>query len=405
MPTVPYTFATASGDIPLSQLDANFSNVKAFANTAGTVTTAAQPNITSVGTLSSLSVTGNISGGNVNSTFYGSGTGLSSLTGANVTGTVANATYAVSAGSATTSSTAGTVTTASQPNITSLGTLTSLSVTGNVTSGNLVTSGLIVGNGTELSSLTGANVTGTVALATQAATANVANSVAGANVSGQVANALIAGTVYNNAQPNITSVGTLTSLAVTGNITSGNISGNTVAASGNVTGANLIASSEVSAPTITTNNIVSDDSTFVTVQDGLNVDGDVDAVNLNVSSNVNFSNGSKFSSAAWILIESLTADFSGSATQMVTMGNTPATLQSNYNELYIRLQGPNSSLDHTSTIIPTPDIIANSTVSLGILPGETGASQVIWSGLGNASIRILQSAGLGGTGNIVIYAR
>jgi hypothetical protein len=90
---------------------------------------------------------------------------------------------------------------------------------------------------------------------------------------------------------------------------------------------------------------------------------------------------------------------------MVTMGNTPATLQSNYNELYIRLQGPNSSLDHTSTIIPTPDIVANSTVSLGILPGETDASLVIWSGLSNTSIRITQSASLGGTGNIVIYAR
>jgi hypothetical protein len=38
-----------------------------------------------------------------------------------------------------------------------------------------------------------------------------------------VANALVAGTVYTNAQPNITSVGTLTSLGVTGNITGNNI--------------------------------------------------------------------------------------------------------------------------------------------------------------------------------------
>ncbi len=47
-------------------------------------------------------------------------------------------------------------------------------------------------------------------------------SVPGANVTGQVANALVAGTVYTSAQPNITSVGTLTSLGVTGNISSGN---------------------------------------------------------------------------------------------------------------------------------------------------------------------------------------
>ena len=74
----------------------------------GRLTTAAQPNITSVGTLTSLAVTGNISGGNVTATYYGSGIGLTSIPGANVTGTVANATYALSSGSATTS---GTVTT------------------------------------------------------------------------------------------------------------------------------------------------------------------------------------------------------------------------------------------------------------------------------------------------------
>ena len=81
-------------------------------------------------------VTGLISAsGNVTAAYFaGNGSTLTNLTGANVTGTVANATYATSAGSATT---AGTVTTAAQSNITSVGTLTSLAVTGNVTSGNL----------------------------------------------------------------------------------------------------------------------------------------------------------------------------------------------------------------------------------------------------------------------------
>jgi hypothetical protein len=91
-----------------------------------------------------------------------------------------------------------------------------------VTSGN-VTANYVVGNGSLLSSITGANVTGTVANATQANTANVANSVAGGNVTGQVANALVAGTVYTAAQPNITSLGTLTSLSVTGNTSTGGI--------------------------------------------------------------------------------------------------------------------------------------------------------------------------------------
>jgi hypothetical protein len=102
---------------------------------ATTVISNAQPNITSVGTLTSLVVSGNITSGNANlgnlvtANYYtGNGSLLSAITGANVTGTVANATYATSAGTATT---AATVTTAAQPNITSHGTLTGLAVSGN----------------------------------------------------------------------------------------------------------------------------------------------------------------------------------------------------------------------------------------------------------------------------------
>jgi len=54
---------------------------------------------------------------------------------------------------------------------------------------------------------------------------NISN-IAGANVSGQVGNALVAGTIYTNAQPNITSVGTLSSLSVTGNVSANNFTGN-----------------------------------------------------------------------------------------------------------------------------------------------------------------------------------
>ncbi len=59
-------------------------------------------------------------------------------------------------------------------------------------------------------------------------------SIAGANVVGNVTNATTAGTVTANAQPNVTSVGTLISLAVTGNATIGSGSG------GNLTGANVV---------------------------------------------------------------------------------------------------------------------------------------------------------------------
>jgi hypothetical protein len=130
-------------------------------------------------------------------------------------------------GAASSATTAGTVTTAAQPNITSVGTLTSLTVTGNISGANLT--GSHFGNGSALSSITGANVTGNVVNALNA------YAVAGANVSGQVANALVAGTVTTAAQPNITSVGILSGLNVAGTVNvTGAISatGNTSFASG-----------------------------------------------------------------------------------------------------------------------------------------------------------------------------
>jgi hypothetical protein len=93
--------------------------------------------------------------------------------------------------------------------------------------GNLIVVGNIFGNAqtaylanfaTVANSVAGANVFGEVSFAA------VANSVAGANVSGFVANATnannasYAGNITIGAQPNITSVGTLTSLSVSGNI-------------------------------------------------------------------------------------------------------------------------------------------------------------------------------------------
>jgi len=78
---------------------------------------------------------------------------------------------------------------------------------------------------TTANAVAGANVSGQVNYAA------VANSVAGANVSGAVANATYAttaGTVTTNAQPNITSTGTLTSLTSSGNVTVG--SGTTTSA-------------------------------------------------------------------------------------------------------------------------------------------------------------------------------
>jgi hypothetical protein len=167
------------------------------ATTAGTVTTAAQPNITSVGTLTSLGVNGTATAVAFTANtgvFTGNGNGLSSIVGANVTGTVSSAT------------TAGTVTTAAQPNITSVGTLTSLNSSGTITAPAFTANtGVFTGNGSALTALNGSNITtGTVAAA-RVATLNQ-------NTTGSAA------TVTTNAQPNITSVGTLSSLFTSGDV-------------------------------------------------------------------------------------------------------------------------------------------------------------------------------------------
>jgi hypothetical protein len=155
-----------------------------------------------------------------------------SVAGGNVTGTVANATYATSAGSATT---AGTVTTAAQPNITSVGTLTSLSVSGNVQGGNIRTAGVvsttggIISNGEiySASQLTGGNINGAniVANGYLCATGNIITT---ANISGG----------------NISATGSINlagRISAVGNITGGNIlTGANVSATSNITGGNLI---------------------------------------------------------------------------------------------------------------------------------------------------------------------
>ena len=266
---------TLTGSLVGNVLGTVVGNLLGNATTAGTVVTNAQPNITSVGTLTTVDVTGNATVGtlltnnikyangdpyvfttnaagtntqvqfNNNNAFSASanftfdngtqtlsvtnivsnGAGLTSLTGANVIGAVNYATVANSVAVA---------------NVSGIGNIATVNLDGNL-------SNILYGNGIfaavptvsnvananyanfagEAFSVNASNIVGTVNLANFATTAN---SVAGANVSGAVANATyalnanvanvanIAGTVTTNAQPNITSVGTLTGLTVAGDI-------------------------------------------------------------------------------------------------------------------------------------------------------------------------------------------
>ena len=430
---------------------ANVSGQVANATVASTVYTNAQPNITSVGTLTSLTATGNITGnyfigngalltgistsgvnanaligdvlssnvlysslkvvddliylsvvGNVTTDdrFIGSGAGLTNLPGGNVTGTVANATYAVNAGSATTATyaniantvaganvtgtvanatyavtagsatTAGTVTTAAQPNITSVGTLTSVAATGNATGGNLLTTGQVsatgnvtgnyfVGNGRQLTgiqasevgvlanlSVTGNTQTGNLltggtisAVGNIRTTGNVTGNYFignGAQLTGIIVSAGAAITNGNsnvtvNANGNVTvgAVGTSnvavfanTGVYVAGVVSAtGNIAGNyllgngalitglpagysnadvanylptytgnLVSLTGPVTTTGNITAGNLDAVNLVINNISSDDSTFVTIEDGVNVNGAISATG-NVTGNYFVGNG------------------------------------------------------------------------------------------------------------------
>ena len=182
---------------------------------AGTLSTAAQPNITSVGTLTALTVTGlgffvNVSAGNVSATTF-----TGALTG-NATGSAA------------------TVTTAAQPNITSVGTLTALAVTGNITSGNV--------QGT-LHSGTTVSVTGVI---TGASVVGGVMSGSSASVTGIVTGASVVGGVMTGSSISVS--GAVTGASVVGGV----MTGSSISVSGAVTGASLT----VGTGTITGGNIV-----------------------------------------------------------------------------------------------------------------------------------------------------
>ena len=172
----------AATTTPFKQADIRFNNgVTLVANTAGNISINANVTVgniiaTNIGNIATINLDGNVS-----NILYGNGVFASAPAG----GTYGDSnvvTLLASYGSNT------------------------ISTTGNVSVGN------IIGNGQALTGLTGANV------------------------SGQVGNALVASTVYTNAQPNITSVGTLTSLSVTGNANVGNIGATDGVYTGNITG-------------------------------------------------------------------------------------------------------------------------------------------------------------------------
>jgi hypothetical protein len=234
--------AVANATFAVSSNTANSATVAASANSV------AVANVSGIGNIATVNLDGNLSNilyGNgifaavpnvsnvANANFANFAGTAFNVSGSNVTGAVANATFANTSGSATT---AGTVTTNAQPNITSVGTLTGLVVSGNITPNANITYDLgnntnrfkdlyLAGNSIILGAQTiSANATSISFSGNLSGDASGLSNIVGANVTGQVGNALVASTVYTNAQPNITSVGNLTTVTVSGDaLVAGNL--------------------------------------------------------------------------------------------------------------------------------------------------------------------------------------
>ena len=152
--TVPYTFGSESSPVPLSQLDVNFAAVPNYANTAGNVVNAYQANITSLGTLTSLSVTGTVQSGNLRTQ------GLASITGNVTGGNILTGGYISAYGNIT----GGNLITVGNTTSGNFKTVGTVSATGNITGGNILTAGKISTTG-NITSQTQISATGNIVTA------------------------------------------------------------------------------------------------------------------------------------------------------------------------------------------------------------------------------------------------
>jgi len=300
---------------------------------AGTLQTAAQPNITSVGTLISLAVTGNITGGNVlgganvNATTHtgttvsvtGNITGGNILGGANVnatthTGTTVSVTGNITGGNvlggANVNSTLFTGTTVSVSGNVTGGNLNAgignISTTGNVQAGNLKTTGLISATGNITTAATGNISTGNISISGvysgdgsgltnlgALAVGSIANGTSTIGISGSGGNGFITvgGTanvaVFTTTTAYFIGAANVTGIEKSGTNAIGNIgsstnyfntvfaatyNGATVSVSGNITGGNVLGGANVNATTHTGTTVsVSGNITGGNVLGGANV--------------------------------------------------------------------------------------------------------------------------------------
>ena len=216
------------------------------------------PNI-GAATGTSLSTTGNITGGNLDTGGSVNATGTATV-GNLATGGTVSATGTATAGNLATGGTVSATGTATLGNVDTGGTV---SATGNVTGANFVTGGLISATG----NVTGGNVL-TGGLVSSTGTVTGGNLETGGTVSATgtatVGNLATGGTVSATGTATLGNVDTGGTVSAVGNVTGGNINtaGN-VSATGNVTGAYLIGNivGSITSPGANTDVIFNDNGT------------------------------------------------------------------------------------------------------------------------------------------------
>lgn len=376
--TVPFTFANATGNVPLAELDANFASVANnvssanIALTAGTVTTNAQPNITSVGTLTGLSVAGTVTA----NLFVG-----------NIAGSITNALYAA---------TAGIVTTPAQLNINQVGVLSSLSTTGNIRSGPVIVTGFISSTGTCFAGnlLTTGNIGVTAGVTTLRLGNNNPTTVW---IGGDATNIIMANAnSVTTASGNLRAGGYISAAGnVIGNFFIGdgsqltgvaatNVSGN--ALTGDTLSANIIDSTLTSVGTLNSLSVIGNiTTTNGTFNGNLNATGAIRSGNLSVTGSIS-STGSVF---AGNLLTSGNIGVTAGVTTL-RLGNTnPTTLWIGGDATNLYLANVNSTTRVAGNLSVGADISATGNITGNYFIGNgsllTGISNGV-SSYGNANV-------------------
>ena len=323
-----------------------------------------------------LSVNGNVTG----SYFVGNGSALTSITGANVTGNVANATYAVSAGSAGSAVTAEQVTFAVQANITGVGTLGNLSVSGNTTVGNLSTGGFVSATG---------NVTGNVFIGNGSQLTGITSSYGNANV---VANLAALGS---------------NPVSTTGNVTSGNLNAAGLSLSSNVISAINSTANITTTANIAANYYIGNGSQLTGVSGGTTTFGNTAPVSpaigdvwIQANTAIQYVYFNDNTSNQWAEMEAYQSFSSGGGATSPGGANT----QIQFNDGGSFGASANLTFDNASNTLSTGTISVTGNITGNVFIGNGSQLTGITSSYGNANV-VANLAALGSnpistTGNV-----